>query len=65
MTDGAVTGAYKADLQQVIAALNEVLATVIVCILRHKNHYNMATGFNAPTVAADRAHAEYVEGAPG
>ncbi len=53
MTDGAVTGAYKADLQQVIAVLNEVLATEIVCILRYKNHYYMATGINAPTVAAE------------
>ena len=53
MTDGAVTGAYKADLQQVIAVLNEVLATELVCILRYKNHYYMATGINAPTVAAE------------
>ncbi|MDE0611193.1 MAG: ferritin-like domain-containing protein [Gammaproteobacteria bacterium] len=53
MSDGAVTGAYKADLQQVIAVLNEVLATEIVCILRYKNHYYMATGINAPTVAAE------------
>lgn len=53
MADGAVTGAYKADLQQVIAVLNEVLATEIVCILRYKNHYYMATGINAPTVAAE------------
>lgn len=53
MTDGAVTGAYKADLEQVIGVLNEVLATEIVCILRYKNHYYMATGINAPTVAAE------------
>ena len=53
MSDGAVTGAYKADLQQVIAVLNEVLATEIVCVLRYKNHYYMATGINAPTVAAE------------
>ncbi len=53
MTDGAVTGAYKADLEQVIGVLNEVLATEIVCILRYKNHYYMASGINAPTVAAE------------
>ena len=53
MTDGAVTGAYRADLKQVIGALNEVLATELVCILRYRNHYYMATGINAPTVAAE------------
>ena len=53
MSDGAVTGAYKADREQVIAVMNEVLATEIVCILRYKNHYFMASGINAPTVAAE------------
>ena len=53
MSDGAVTGAYKADREQVISVLNEVLATEIVCVLRYKNHYYMASGINAPTVAAE------------
>jgi len=51
MEDGAVTGAYKADLKQVIAVLNEVLATEIVGVLRYKNHYYMASGINAQPVA--------------
>ena len=51
MLDGAVTGAYKADRIQVIAVLNEVLATEIVCTLRYKNHYFMAAGIHAKPVA--------------
>ncbi|MDX1484600.1 MAG: ferritin-like domain-containing protein [Alphaproteobacteria bacterium] len=53
MMDGAVTGAYKADRQQVVDVLNEVLATEIVCILRYRNHYYMATGINADPVAQE------------
>ena len=51
MSDGAVTGAYKADRQQVINVLNEVLATEIVCVLRYKNHYFMASGIHGQPVA--------------
>lgn len=53
MMDGAVTGAYKADLPKVLAVLNEVLATEIVCVLRYRNHYFMASGINAGPVAAE------------
>jgi len=51
MEEGAVTGAYKADRHRVIEVLNEVLATEIVCVLRYKNHYFMATGIHAQPVA--------------
>src|SRR6185503_3649819 len=34
MDQGAVTSAYRADREQVISVLNEVLATEIVCTLR-------------------------------
>ena len=51
MGDGAVTGAYKADRQQVIKVLNEVLATEIVCVLRYRNHYFMASGINSQPIA--------------
>lgn len=51
MEDGAVTGAYRADRERVIAVLNEVLATEIVCVLRYKNHYFMASGIHAGPVA--------------
>jgi len=53
MSDGAVTGAYKADVKRVIDVLNEVLATELVCVLRYKNHHYMATGINADPVAAE------------
>ncbi|MCB1572017.1 MAG: bacterioferritin, partial [Xanthomonadales bacterium] len=33
--------------------LNEALATEIVCVLRYKYHYYMASGINAQSVAAE------------
>jgi len=51
--DGAVTAAYRADRGTVIKLLNEALATELVCVLRYKRHYYMATGINADTVAAE------------
>ena len=53
MEMGAVTSAYKADRETVIRILNEVLATEIVCVLRYKRHYYMATGINAEPVAQE------------
>jgi bacterioferritin len=51
MDEGAVTAAYKADRTQVIEVLNQVLATEIVCVLRYKNHYFMASGVHGDSVA--------------
>ncbi len=53
MEQGAVTGAYHADRARVIEVLNEVLATEIVCTLRYKNHYYMASGIHAEPVAQE------------
>ncbi len=53
MEDGAMTSAYKADKDKVIAVLNEVLATETVCVLRYKNHYFMAKGIHASAVEAE------------
>ena len=50
---GAVTHGYKADRETVIRILNEALATEIVCVLRYKYHYYMASGINAQSVAAE------------
>jgi bacterioferritin len=50
IADGAITGAYKADRKQVVKVLNEALATEIVCVLRYKRHYFMASGMNADSV---------------
>jgi bacterioferritin len=53
MEEGAVTSAYSADKNTVIRILNEVLATEIVCVLRYKRHYYMATGIHSQAVAEE------------
>lgn len=50
--NGAVTEGYDADRQEIIRLLNESLATELVCVLRYKRHYFMASGLKA-SVAAD------------
>lgn len=50
---GPVTAGYKADRQQVISVLNVALATELVCVLRYKRHYYMASGINAEPVAKE------------
>jgi len=65
---GAVTEGYKADLKTVVRLLNEALATEIVCVLRYKRHYFMASGIHAQAVAAEflehaneeQAHADQI-----
>lgn len=51
--NGAVTDAYKADRETVIKVLNEALATELVCVLRYKRHYYMASGIHAKAVAEE------------
>lgn len=51
--NGAVTESYKADRPKVLQLLNEALATEIVCVLRYKRHFFMASGINAPQVSAE------------
>ncbi|QQR80170.1 MAG: bacterioferritin [Deltaproteobacteria bacterium] len=56
---GAVTENYQGDRKTVLKLLNEALATEIVCILRYKRHYFMASGLNGPAAAAEfLEHAE-------
>jgi bacterioferritin len=50
---GAVTDAYGLDVKAVCDVLNQALATEIVCVLRYKRHYFMATGLNKDAVAAE------------
>ena len=50
--NGAVTESYSADKDVVLKLLNDSLATELVCYLRYKRHYYMATGLRA-SVAAD------------
>ncbi|MDO9017283.1 MAG: ferritin-like domain-containing protein [Deltaproteobacteria bacterium] len=49
--NGAVVENYRADRAAVVKLLNVALATEIVCVLRYKRHYYMATGLEAGAVA--------------
>ena len=51
--NGAITEGYKADRETAVKILNEALATEIVCVLRYKRHYFMASGIHAEGVAAE------------
>jgi len=49
--NGAVVENYRGDREKVIKLLNVALATEIVCVLRYKRHYFMASGLEASAVA--------------
>lgn len=51
--NGAVTEGYRGDRETAVKLLNEALATEIVCVLRYKRHYFMASGIHAEGVAAE------------
>lgn len=51
--DGAVTPSYEGDLETSIRLLQEALATEIVCTLRYKSHFYLATGIHAASVAQE------------
>jgi len=53
MKRGAVTDTYTLDRNTVLKLLNEALATEIICVLRYKAHYYLASGINAKSVAAE------------
>jgi bacterioferritin len=55
MEKGAVTDAYKADIDTVLRLLNEALATEIVCVLRYKRHQFTAHGLSAQSVSDEFA----------
>ncbi|MEW6735212.1 MAG: ferritin-like domain-containing protein [Acidobacteriota bacterium] len=50
ITSGAVTQGYQLDREKTIGILNEALATEIVCTLRYKFHYFMATGIHSQAI---------------
>ncbi len=59
---GAVTPAYKGDVNVAVKLLNDALATEIVCTLRYKRHYFMATGIHSQAVADEfKEHADQEE----
>lgn len=51
--NGAVVENYRGDRAAVIKLLNVALATEIVCVLRYKRHYYMASGLSSGAVAAE------------
>ncbi len=53
ITDGAVTQDYGLDRERAVAVLNEALATELVCVLRYKFHYFMATGIHSQAAKAE------------
>ena len=65
---GAITAAYRGDRETVLRLLNEALASELVCVLRYKRHYYMASGIHAQAVAAEflehaseeQAHADLI-----
>ena len=54
--EGAITESYHANRETVVKLLNEALATELVCVLRYKRHYFMASG-----PASESASAEFLE----
>ena len=50
VSQGAVTPAYGADPEKVCELLNTALATELLCALRYKRHYYMATGMASEAV---------------
>ena len=68
--NGAVTEGYTADRETVIKLLNEALATELVCVLRYRRHFFMASGIHAESVAAEflqhsneeQGHADQIAG---
>lgn len=51
--NGAVTEGYSANRKTVLKVLNDALATEIICVLRYKRHYYMASGIHAKSIAAE------------
>lgn len=51
--DGALTPAYQLNPEEAIGILNEALATEILCTLRYRFHYFMASGIHSAAAAAE------------
>lgn len=65
---GAVTPSYGPWREDIIALLNDALATEIVCVLRYRRHYFTAKGVASPKIAEEflvhaneeQAHADLI-----
>lgn len=53
LDDGAMTAGYSADRTTVVNLLNQALATELVCVLRYKFHYYMASGIHSQAIKAE------------
>lgn len=53
MDQGPVTGSYAKDPADVVAVLNEVLATEIVCWMRYSRHAISASGIDRAQVSGE------------
>lgn len=51
LDDGAITPAYGPHRDAIVKLLNDALATELVCVLRYKRHYFMASGVSSPPIA--------------
>jgi bacterioferritin len=51
--EGAQTSSYQGNVNEIIALLNDSLATELVCVLRYKRHYFTATGIHSKSIAAE------------
>jgi len=68
LDEGAVTPTYGPWRDDIVRLLNDALATELVCVLRYKRHYYMASGIHAQAVAAEflehaneeQAHADMI-----
>jgi bacterioferritin len=61
--EGAVTPGYDADRETVLKLLNTALATELVCVLRYRRHYFVASGILAETIKKEfLQHAQEEQG---
>ncbi len=59
LDQGAVTSGYQGNRKEIIAMLNDALATELVCVMRYKRHYYTASGLvNSPIKAEFLEHAQ-------
>ena len=59
IASGAVTQDYRLDRDMAVGILNEALATELVCVLRYRFHYFMASGIHSQAVKEEfMEHAE-------
>lgn len=50
---GPVTEGYQGDREEIVAMLNDALATELLCVLRYKRHYFTASGPGTESVKAE------------